>query len=132
MKYPVEEVFRTEGVPAFTFVKPPNFNELLVDIRNAGKPVIIEGQSGTGKTTTVRKIIGEFLPESGFEYLSARKASDIPRIMHIADGKEAGNFIIDDFHRLEDQTRAKIADLIKIRGGRIRQFRVSESGDHRN
>ncbi|MCL5978709.1 MAG: hypothetical protein M1147_11475 [Nitrospirae bacterium] len=43
-KYPVEEVFVTEGVPEYTFVKPSNYNEVLVDIRRAGKPVIIEGQ----------------------------------------------------------------------------------------
>lgn len=55
MKALVEEVFVTEGVPEFTFVRPPNFNEILLDIRRAGKPVIIEGQSGTGKTTCVRR-----------------------------------------------------------------------------
>ena len=53
----VEEVFVTEGVPAFTFVRPPNYNRILVDVRSAGKPVILEGQSGTGKTTTIRQII---------------------------------------------------------------------------
>ncbi len=81
MIYPVEEIFRTEGVPAFTFVNPPNFNELLVDIRNPGKPVIIEGQSGTGKTTTVRRIIEENISGAPFVYLSARKAKDIPKIL---------------------------------------------------
>ena len=55
----LEEVFRTEGVPEFTFVQPPNYNEILLDIRRAGKPVILEGQSGTGKTTAVRRIIEE-------------------------------------------------------------------------
>ena len=110
MTYPVEEVFRTEGVPEFTFVRPPNFNEILVDIRNPGKPVIIEGQSGTGKTTTVRKIIEECLPHGGFEYLSARKAHDIPKILQVADGVVGGKFIIDDFHRLENETQAKIAN----------------------
>jgi len=49
-KYVVEEVFVTEGVPQYTFVKPPNYNEVLVDMRRPGKPVIIEGQSGSGKT----------------------------------------------------------------------------------
>lgn len=114
MSYPVEEVFRTEGVPEFTFVRPPNFNEILVDIRNPGKPVIIEGQSGTGKTTTVRKIIEECLPHGGFEYLSARKAHDIPKILQVADGVVAGKFIIDDFHRLENETQAKIANIVKV------------------
>ena len=29
----VEEVFVTEGVPQYTFVPPPNFNEILLDLR---------------------------------------------------------------------------------------------------
>lgn len=114
MIYPVEEVFRTEGVPAFTFVRPPNFNDILVDIRNPGKPVIIEGQSGTGKTTTVRKIIDESLPHGGFEYLSARKASDMPKILELTETAPAGRYIVDDFHRLEDETQAKIANIVKV------------------
>ena len=114
MKYPLEEVFRTEGVPEFTFVRPPNFGELLVDIRNPGKPVIIEGQSGTGKTTTVRKIIEESLPEAGFEYLSARKSKNIPQILRLAAGEVSGKFIVDDFHRLESGVQAKIGDIVKV------------------
>lgn len=114
MVHPVEEVFRTEGVPAFTFVNPPNFNELLVDIRNPGKPVIIEGQSGTGKTTTVRRIIEENIPGNPFTYLSARKPKDIPQILSIASGVEHGRYVIDDFHRLENEVQEKIANIIKI------------------
>jgi hypothetical protein len=114
MKYRLEDVYRTEGVPEFTFVRPPNFGELLVDIRNPGKPVIIEGQSGTGKTTTVKKIIQESLAEDGFEYLSARKARDIPRILELANGEVSGKFIVDDFHRLDTAIQSKIADIVKI------------------
>ncbi len=77
MKYLIEDIYKTEGVPEFTFVKPPNYNEMLVDIRNLGKPVIIEGQSGTGKTTVARKILEQAFPNKDFEYLSARKPSDI-------------------------------------------------------
>ena len=112
--YPVEDVFKTEGVPEFTFVRPPNFNEILVDIRNPGKPVIIEGQSGTGKTTTIRKIIEDFLPHNTFQYLSARKPKDITTIMQVADGGVGGRFIIDDFHRLENDTQGKIANIVKV------------------
>lgn len=114
MTHTVEEVFRTEGIPAFTFVNPPNFNELLVDIRNPGKPVIIEGQSGTGKTTTTKKIIEENIQGAPFEYLSARKPRDIPKILDISNGLTTGRYVIDDFHRLEDQTQEKIANLIKV------------------
>lgn len=114
MNYPLEEVFRTEGVPEFTFVRPPNFGELLVDIRNPGKPVIVEGQSGTGKTTAVKKIIEESLSGAGFEYLSARRSKDMARILQLANTAPKGKFIIDDFHRLESAIQAKIADIVKI------------------
>lgn len=109
MTYLLEEVFRTEGVPEFTFVRPPNFGELLVDIRNPGKPVIVEGQSGTGKTTAVKKNIEESLPTAGFEYLSARRSKDMPRIVELANAAPKGNFIVDDFHRLDNVTQSKIA-----------------------
>ncbi len=114
MKYPVEEVFRTEGVPEFTFVQPPNYNEIFVDIRNPGKPTIIEGQSGTGKTTVAKKIIEHAFPHGEFGYLSARAASDMERILAIADGKRPGKWIIDDFHRLDSSVQARIADRIKV------------------
>ncbi|MGH2624738.1 MAG: hypothetical protein ACRDE7_13800, partial [Sphingobacterium sp.] len=114
MKFTVEDVYRTEGVPEFTFVRPPNYEELLVDIRNPGKPVIVEGQSGTGKTTTVKRIIEEVLPGRGFEYLSARKTRDIPRIIELANDNLQGSFIIDDFHRLDTEYQIRIADIIKI------------------
>ncbi|WP_028671589.1 TIR domain-containing protein [Saccharospirillum impatiens] len=114
MKYPVEEVFRTEGVPEFTFVKPPNYNEIFVDIRNTGKPTIIEGQSGTGKTTVAKKIIEHAFPHGDFGYLSARKASDMANILAIAEGTLQGKWIIDDFHRLDANVQAQIADLVKV------------------
>lgn len=114
MIYPVEEVFRTEGVPEFTFVKPPNFNEILVDIRSPGKPTIIEGQSGTGKTTVAKKIIELIFPGGQFGYLSARTAEDMSTIISIADGQVQGKWIIDDFHRLDTTIQEKIANLVKI------------------
>lgn len=114
MQYPVEEVFRTEGIPEFTFVKPPNYNEILVDIRNEGKPTIIEGQSGTGKTTVAKKIIEQAFPRGGFDYLSARTAGDMHKIIAIAEGKLQGKWIIDDFHRLDTNIHEQIANLIKV------------------
>jgi hypothetical protein len=114
MTYKVEEVYRTEGVPEYTFVKPPNFNDILVDIRNPTKPVIIEGQSGTGKTTTVRKIIEQSLPGTAFQYLSARKPQDSALIQGIASGTNTGSFIVDDFHRLDHETQSRIANLVKV------------------
>ena len=113
MKQLVEEVFVTEGLPQFTFVKPPNFNEILLDIRHPGKPVIVEGQSGTGKTTCVRKAL-EQLGGAAPEYLTARSAIDVHRIEEIARSGLPGRFVIDDFHRLASGTQAQLADLAKF------------------
>jgi len=113
LKQIVEEVFVTEGVPQFTFVKPPNFNELLLDVRHPGKPVIVEGQSGTGKTTCVRKIL-EQLGGDAPEYLTARSSTDLHRIEEIARSGTTGRFVIDDFHRLASGTQLRLADLAKF------------------
>src|SRR5450631_4257124 len=113
MKQLVEEVFVTEGLPQFTFVKPPNFNEILLDIRHPGKPVIVEGQSGTGKTTCVRKVL-EQLGGAAPEYLTARDATNVHRIEEVAQSGLVGRFVIDDFHRLASQTQAKLADRAKF------------------
>jgi hypothetical protein len=110
----LEDVFVTEGVPAFTFVKPPNYTALLVDIRREGKPVIIEGQSGAGKTTTVKKVLSEIYPENTPRILTPRNPHDLPIIEGIS--LESGNkiFVIDDFHRLKNVTKEKIADISKL------------------
>jgi len=113
MKRFVEEVFVTEGVPEFTFVAPPNFGDILVDIRKPGKPVIIEGQSGTGKTTAAKKVIDKIGVE-GVEYLTARDATGVARINSIVNDRPAATFVIDDFHRLGQDTQAALADLAKI------------------
>ena len=112
-RYFVEDVFKTEGVPEFTFVQPPNYNEMLVDLRAPGKPVIIEGQSGTGKTTVTKKILEKAFPNQAFTYLTARRALDIPKIQSISSGESLGRFIIDDFHRLDKELQEDIANIIK-------------------
>ena len=113
MKQLVEEVFVTEGLPKLTFVKPPNFNEILLDVRHPGKPVIVEGQSGTGKTTCVRKVL-EQIHGSVPEYLTARDGLDLLRIEEIARARVVGRFVIDDFHRLATETQTALANIAKF------------------
>jgi hypothetical protein len=109
----VEEVFVTEGLPKFTFVRPPNYSDILLDIRHPGKPVIVEGQSGTGKTTCVRKIL-EQLGGTAPVYLTARSATDVQKIEEIANSNLPGKFVIDDFHRLAKVTQEKLANSAKF------------------
>jgi len=114
MKRLVEEVFVTEGVPQFTFVMPPNFGEIFLDMRRPGKPVVVEGQSGTGKTTCVKKILEKLGAESGAQYLTAREASQVSRIVEIASQPAKGIYVIDDFHRLARDVQAALANIAKL------------------
>ncbi|MFY2853728.1 TIR domain-containing protein [Achromobacter xylosoxidans] len=114
MKKLLEDVFVTEGVPNETFIRPPNYNEILVDIRRPGKPVVIEGQSGTGKTTTIKKIQETLKSSVTPNYLSARKTRDVEQITKIAQEGALGFFIIDDFHRLSPELRTTLADIAKL------------------
>lgn len=113
-KLRLEEVFVTEGVPEFTFVEPPNFNEILLDIRRPGKPVVIEGQSGTGKTTCVRSILTRLADGMSTKYLTARNATDVSEIENIARTRQSGRFVIDDFHRLASGLQQSLADIAKL------------------
>src|SRR5215467_10000627 len=110
MKRLVEEVFVTEGVPQFTFVTQPNFTDILLDIRRPGKPVIIEGQSGTGKTTCVKKIIERLGTDSRAEYLTARDAAHVSTIGRISQTPATGTYVIDDFHRLSQDVQGALGD----------------------
>jgi hypothetical protein len=112
MKSCVEEVFVTEGVPNYTFIAPPNFNDILLDIRKPLKPLIIEGQSGTGKTTCVKKAI-ERLGQAGIKYLTARDDTHVSQIEKLVATPFAGTFVIDDFHRLAEGIQAELANLAK-------------------
>src|SRR6185369_1010229 len=114
MKRHVEEVFVTEGVPAFTFVPPPNFNDILIDMRRPGKPVIIEGQSGTGKTTCAKKVLEQIRADARAKYLTARVAADVSAIEELVGNPRPETFIIDDFHRLAEPLQRQLADFAKL------------------
>ncbi|WP_353472304.1 TIR domain-containing protein [Salipiger sp. H15] len=113
MEY-LEDVFVTEGVPQFTFVKPPNYTALLVDLRRKGKPVVVEGQSGTGKTTTVKKALAEIFPDNTPTLLTPREPAHLPIIQSIDESSGDKTFVVDDFHRLDKATKGRLADLAKV------------------
>ncbi len=110
----LEEVFVTEGVPDATFVAPENFSEILVDIRDPIKPVVIEGPSGTGKTTTVKKILQKLDFGKPVVSLSGRLSSDAFKIAEICTASLPGVYLIDDFHKVSQEHRQKLADIAKL------------------
>jgi hypothetical protein len=114
VKLTLEEVFRTEGLPEFTFVAPPNYNEILLNVRQSHKPVILEGQSGTGKTSCVRHILAELDATKKPEYLTARDPFHVRTIEKVVTAHLIGSYVIDDFHRLTIDLQEKVADVAKL------------------
>ncbi len=110
----VEEVFKFSGVPTYTFVYPEPYNRIKVSLRTPGRGLALEGPSGIGKTSLISKLLEEIDFESEPEVLSGRVAKDIEAIKLLPDRDNFGLVIIDDFHRLDEESRNSLADFMKV------------------
>lgn len=113
----LEEVFKLSGIPTVTFVRPAEYDRLIIALRTPGRGVIVEGPSGIGKTTAVTRAIRELSAGAGaqaFELLSGRKREDAESIRAYLEGTRRGTVVIDDFHRLDEPTKVKFADALKV------------------
>lgn len=109
----LQEVFVLSGVPEHTFVQPVEYPRLLVALRTAGRSIVVEGPSGIGKTTAVMKAISEAGLDEKIILLSGRKSDDVAFIKDLPNQLPLGTVLIDDFHRLSDDAKRSIADLMK-------------------
>lgn len=110
----LEEVFRLSGVPTITFVHPERYDEIKVSVRTPGRCMVIEGPSGIGKTTTVTRVLSDLGIVEKVTSLSARKSADVEVIDALPELGDIGTVIVDDFHRLGDNTKAKLSDFMKV------------------
>lgn len=109
----LQNVFVLSGVPEHTFVQPVEYTRLLVSLRTDGRSVVIEGPSGIGKTTSVIKAITDAGLAERVISLSARKSDDIAFIRDLPRQLPLGTVVIDDFHRLDNDSKKELADLMK-------------------
>ena len=56
-KYPLYNVFVRSNIPGVTFVEHPNFQRLKLYLQEPNRGVVLEGPSGVGKTTALRKAL---------------------------------------------------------------------------
>jgi hypothetical protein len=110
----LEEVFKRGGTPTYTFVEPTEYQALVVSLRTPGRGVVIEGPSGIGKTTAVSRALAQLGMTGKVLNLSARKADDRELISALPSMTGIGTVIVDDFHRLDDETRVAVADYLKV------------------
>jgi hypothetical protein len=110
----LEEVFRLSGVPTYTFVEPVRYDAIKVSMRTPGRCLVLEGPSGIGKTTVVSKALDELGLSDKVTKLSARRRQDIDYINALPNMDDLGTVIVDDFHRLPDNTKAALSDFMKV------------------
>ncbi|BEV45065.1 TIR domain-containing protein [Afipia carboxidovorans] len=131
----LEDVFKRSGLPTITFVEPAEYDHLKVALRTPGRGVVVEGPSGIGKTTAVRKAATEMGLGDRAQMLSGRNPDDISLISEIPGIKDAGIVIIDDFHRLDDKIKHSIAEYLKVladkedTGSKIVLIGINKAGD---
>lgn len=109
----VDEVFKKSGVPTHTFVPPAEYERVVVALKTPGRCMIVEGPSGIGKTSCIRKALEEATLSESCLFLSARKPGDTELIKSLPTMKAIGVVVVDDFHRLPASAKQQLTDFIK-------------------
>lgn len=86
---------------------------IKVSLRTPGRGMMVEGPSGIGKTCAIMNALTQLDISSQAEILSARKRKDVEKIKTIVEGGFKGVIIIDDFHKLPNDTKNNVADYLK-------------------
>jgi hypothetical protein len=117
----LDEVFKTVGLPPYTYIKPVHYGEVKADISQPGKHLLIEGPSGIGKTCVVFKVFEElkWKKDNNYSYVSCRDSDAIERIDAFLDMAGKGDtptpslIVIDDFHLLPTNKRSDVGSSLK-------------------
>jgi hypothetical protein len=115
------DVFKTVGLPQYTYVKPSHFGEIRADVEQSGKHLLIEGPSGIGKTCVVYKVFEElgWQLDRDFKYVSARDPDADERFREFLDIASKGGMpnpallVVDDFHLLPSELRHNVGAILK-------------------
>lgn len=115
------DVFKTVGLPPYTYVKPKHFGEVRADITQPGKHLLIEGPSGIGKTCVVFKVFEELRWENGreFKYIGCRDENaeevvdEFLKLTAEGGAPDPRVLVVDDFHLLPSRKRTEIGSVLK-------------------
>lgn len=115
------DVFKTVGLPPYTYVKPKHFGEVRADITQEGKHLLIEGPSGIGKTCIVFKVFEQLGWKDGnqFSYVGCRDQDAEDRINSFLQEAASGKtprpriLVVDDFHLLSPLRRSEVGSALK-------------------
>lgn len=109
----IDEVFKKSGVPTYTFVAPVEYERVTVALQTPGRGMIVEGPSGIGKTSCIKKALEDVGLAKFCLFLSARKQADTELIKELPTMQNIGVVVVDDFHRLPTLAKQQITDFVK-------------------
>ncbi|HSN97589.1 MAG TPA: TIR domain-containing protein, partial [Candidatus Nanopelagicales bacterium] len=109
----IGSIFRTVGQPDITYVEPAQLPRLRAYLQLMGQGLVVEGPSGVGKTTVVKKALRDIEAEAQ-EWLLGQRDSDRQKLDERLSRGFRGHLIIDDFHRLDRPRQERVADAMKI------------------
>lgn len=115
--YKLSQVFLKSGVPHATFVEHEEFQPLKLALDQPGRGIIIEGPSGVGKTTAIKRAIEDLAEEnagvaSSIRILSARDPEH-RELLQTLPKWHSNTVVVDDFHRLDLPLQQSIVDYVK-------------------
>jgi len=113
-KLGLEDVFKTSGIPTYTFVEPKKYANILLSLRTSGRCLVVEGPSGIGKTTAVENALKKVGISRQTTKLSARRKQDVEYIEILPETSKTGIVVVDDFHRLPSKKQSELADYLKV------------------
>ena len=116
----INEIFRLDGPPTYTFIEPPEFERLQLELRTMGTGLIVEGPSKAGKSTAIRKAM-EILQVASADQIwwHGQRPPPLDEFIRALDALlEARRdtwLVIDDFHHLEgERYRRELASAMKV------------------
>ncbi|WP_437956303.1 TIR domain-containing protein [Sorangium sp. So ce119] len=109
----IGDIFQAFGQPDITFVEPAQLPRLRAYLQVMGQGLVVEGPSGVGKTTVVKRTLRD-LKVREQEWLLGQRESDRQKLDELLSAGFRGHLIIDDFHRLDRARQERVADEMKI------------------
>jgi hypothetical protein len=116
----IDEIFRLDGPPTFTFIEPPEFATLKARLRTMGTGLIVEGPSKVGKSTAIRKAMEALgIADTDQLWWRGQKLPPLDEFSRTLDGlleavRDSWLFI-DDFHHVEDERYLReLASTMKV------------------
>lgn len=117
---PIHQIFSTTRTPELTLVETAELRRLDYELGNLGKALVLEGPSGTGKTSaalaaTSRARRGE-CRDWKETYFQCKVENERARLAALVDGPlrgAQGFVLVDDFHELDTVLQKRVGQFAK-------------------